>query len=159
YEFGELADGRAYYTAEFIEGHPLGEGTTLPVRDLCLAIAAVCRTLAYLHARGYVHNDIKPANILVGESPDGARLLDFGLAGLDRARSRTVAGTPGYIAPERLAGGTWDSRADLFSVGATLYRALAGRRLTEAERPADALAELKAGWRPLGEIRPDLPDG
>src|SRR5205823_2192532 len=98
-DFGTLDDGRRYYTAEYVEGTELGRGGPLEPRQACLTAAAVCRTLAYVHARGYVHNDIKPANILVGATPDSARLLDFGLSAVDRGRARLVAGTPGYIAP------------------------------------------------------------
>src|SRR6185295_12049638 len=89
---------------------------------------------------------------------DQAKLLDFGLAGLDRAASRTVVGTPGYIAPERLAGQAWTWRADLYSLGATIYRVLGGRRVSEATKPADALRELQVGWPPLAQLRPDLPE-
>src|SRR5262245_38533855 len=55
FEFGELPGGRAYYTAELVEGRELGRGPTPSAREACLVAAAVCRTLAYLHARGYVH--------------------------------------------------------------------------------------------------------
>jgi len=157
YEFGELGEGRAYYAAEYVDGEELGAGDPVPVGDSCVAVAAVCRALAYVHSRGYLHNDVKPANVRVGGAPESARLLDFGLAALARAGSRAVAGTPGYIAPERLAGLACDGRADLYSVGATLYRVLGGRRVVEAEDPAQALAELRRGWPRLDALRPDVP--
>src|SRR6185503_9126875 len=65
---------------------------------------------------------------------------------------------PGYIAPERLAGQAWNWRADLYSLGATIYRVLGGRRVSEATKPADALRELQVGWPPLAQLRPDLPE-
>ncbi|HEY1956389.1 MAG TPA: sigma 54-interacting transcriptional regulator [Polyangiaceae bacterium] len=157
YDFGELADGRAYYTCEFVEGSRLDQqGGTW--REVCRAMAAVCRALAYLHTRGYVHNDLKPANIVLADTPESAKLLDFGLASIDAAsRERVVYGTPGYLAPERLAGETWDARADLYAVGATLYRLLAARHVTEHESPGDALADLRAHAPDLAAERPDLP--
>jgi len=156
YEFGELGDGRAYYTAEYVEGEELGAGAARSWRETSVAMASVCRALAYVHARGYVHNDVKPANIRL-QSPETARLLDFGLAGVTREGSRVVSGTPGYIAPERLAGLGWDARADLYAVGATLYRVLGGRRVVQEEEPARALAELRAGAPSLSVLRPELP--
>jgi len=168
YEWGTLDDGRAFYTAEWVEGAAFGRGPPLLVRDVCLVAAAICRTLAYLHARGTVHNDVTPINILVSGAagtsgslgsgvPRRVCLLDFGLAGIDRASTGTVAGTPGFIAPERLAGRSWDGRADLYSLGATLYRVLGGRRVTDSHVPAKALQDLRAGARPLSALRPDLP--
>jgi serine/threonine protein kinase len=141
FDFGELPDGRAFYTAELVTGAALSPRPGADAADVVLAVAAVCRTLAYVHARGFLHNDVKPSNIVVGDVPDAARLLDFGLAALARESSRVVGGTPGYIAPERLAGADWDGRADLYAIGATLYRVLSGRRPTAEEDPTRALAD------------------
>lgn len=178
YEFGE-SGGRAFYTAEWVDGAELGAAEPTDLRSVCLAAASVCRALGYLHGRGYLHNDVKPANVVVPHARAAdAKLLDLGLAGAavagrrpggatpmrpasgpGRAAPGFVAGTPGFIAPERLRGGEVDGRADLFSLGATLYRVLAGRRVVTRERPTDALAQLAQGVPPLSAVRPDLPEG
>lgn len=91
---------------------------------------AVAAGLAAAHARGLVHRDVKPGNILL--STDGrVRLADFGLAqaadAVRMTRSGILTGTPGYMAPEQLEGAAPDARTDLFALGAVIYRMLTGR--------------------------------
>ena len=87
--------------------------------------AGVCRALAYLHARRIVHRDLKPTNVIVGEEPKEARLVD--LAFSTRAGKREpAAGSVGYMAPEALTGAA-EPRSDLFALGATMYELLSGR--------------------------------
>src|SRR5205823_5584034 len=78
--------------------------------------------LAAAHAQGIVHRDLKPANVmLAGDRPV---LMDFGLA--SATTEATLSGTPGYMAPEQLAGDDVDRRADLYALGCVLYEVLAG---------------------------------
>ncbi len=137
YEVGE--DGGTLFIAmELLEGEPLNKTLKrgpLSV-DQALPIAVdMLAALAAIHARGIVHRDLKPSNVFF--TAHGIKLLDFGLARPDLqttedsldslTRSGAVFGTPGYMAPEQIAGDPVDARADLFAVGAILFEVLAGR--------------------------------
>ncbi|WP_165072760.1 serine/threonine-protein kinase [Paludisphaera rhizosphaerae] len=118
--------------------------------------------LAAAHAQGIVHRDVKPANILLEDGVERVRLTDFGLARAvaDAAvtRSGVIAGTPHYMAPEQASGGSIDHRADLFSLGSTLYAAAAGRPPFRAETPLGVLRRVcDDPHRPLREVNPDVP--
>jgi eukaryotic-like serine/threonine-protein kinase len=105
--------------------------------------------LVAAHAAGMVHRDFKPANVLVGR--DGrARVGDFGLATLEGApgTSRTVAGTPAYMAPEQLDGDHLDARADQFGFGVALYECLYGARPFAGTTVAELRASIARGELP-----------
>ena len=138
YAAGTLDDERALYLLlELVEGVPLGAlvGPGRPVgpaRAVNLA-KQVASGLLVAHANGVLHRDLKPANILVvgaGTSAEQAKLIDFGIAkSLGRATgvSRSMLGTPGFMAPEQLASGEpLDQRVDLWQLGATLFTMLTG---------------------------------
>ncbi|HVO11092.1 MAG TPA: protein kinase [Vicinamibacteria bacterium] len=132
-----------YVVMELVEGETLERRLLrgrLPVRKAVEVAVQIGRGLAAAHARGILHNDLKPANVIL--TADGrVKILDFGLAGLragdGAARAPTggderstltqsLFGTPGYIAPERIAGAAADARSDVFALGAVLYEMLAG---------------------------------
>jgi serine/threonine protein kinase len=124
----------------------------------------VLDTLESFHEQGIVHRDLKPANIFV--TKDGVvKLLDFGVArmrdaGGDKTRAGTALGTPSFMAPEQAMGLTdnIDGRADVFSVGATLYAVLSGQRLHQGR--SDNEAFILAATQPapsLARIAPELP--
>ena len=136
YEIGEDA-GRVFIAMELLEGEPLAERLKrgpLSVTDTVSISLGMLSALTALHARGIVHRDLKPSNVFLTEH--GVKLLDFGLAQPELDGSMTVAavtrtgmvmGTPRYMAPEQITGGTIETRTDLFAAGATIFEMLAGR--------------------------------
>jgi TolB-like protein/tetratricopeptide (TPR) repeat protein len=127
YDVGHCASG-PYLVEEMLHGETLEQrlrGGPLPARDAVGIGLEVARGLAHAHGRGVLHRDLKPGNLLLTE--DGrVKLLDFGLAHLLGTRGLHGAGTPAYMAPEQLRGQAVDARADVFSLGATLFEMLAG---------------------------------
>ncbi|MBI4237468.1 MAG: protein kinase [Deltaproteobacteria bacterium] len=110
--------------------------------------------LSYLHGRGVLHLDIKPANILVADH--GVKLIDFGLATVTTPIDG--AGTPAYMAPERIRKENTDHRADLYAVGVLLYECLTGTNPFHAPQP-EAIRQKHLDWMPppLSQMRPDCP--
>ncbi len=155
YDVGE-EDGRAYLALELIEGRALRDLIGDPAASFATRLGwlvELAKALAAAHARGFIHRDVKPDNVLI--APDGrAKLLDFGIAkkvedGPASFRTRTgdIFGTPDYMAPEQWATADVDARADQFAWGLTAYEVLSRRALPERERPP-----------PLQTVAPDVPD-
>ncbi|MBI3450952.1 MAG: sigma 54-interacting transcriptional regulator [Acidobacteria bacterium] len=143
HDFAVDASGRPFFTMDYLEGPSLESllvgcrGARHADRELIVARYAgrILSALSYIHARGVVHGDIKPSNILFARKPRGAppaldlRLVDFGLSfAVDSIASATARGTPRYMAPEVLRGGPPDTQSDLFSLGAVLRACLDTRR-------------------------------
>ena len=163
-----------YISMELIEGTTLREtlASPPPLRRTIDLLAEVAEGLAKAHAAGIIHRDLKPDNILV--SRDGyAKIVDFGLAklidttwnpiGADSPTLRALTahgellGTPGYMAPEQVAGKTLDGRADIFSFGCILYEAIGGERAFEAESFVDTLYKIvHEDPAPLVDADPEL---
>jgi len=148
-----------YISMELIDGQTLREAlaATPPLRERIELLAQVADGLAKAHGANILHRDLKPDNILV--SRDGyAKIVDFGLAklidsawnpiGADSPTLRALTahgellGTPGYMAPEQIAGKPLDGRADIFAFGCILYEAIAGVRAFEAESFVDTLYKI-----------------
>jgi serine/threonine protein kinase len=131
-------DGVPYLVMEFAEGHDIGRLVAqlgpLPVADACEIARQTAQGLIYIHERGLVHRDLKPSNLIL--TSDGqVKILDLGLALLAEDRSRDsgltdshdTLGTVEYIAPEQITNCHYvDRRVDIYSLGCTLYRLLAG---------------------------------
>ena len=171
HEAGEH-DGRLFIAMRYVVGTDLGavlehEGALDPERATEL-IRQVAAALDAAHARGLIHRDVKPANVLI-EVRDGrehAFLSDFGLtrvvgstAGGLTATGQFV-GTLDYIAPEQVMGGPVDARVDVYSLGCVLYTVLAGRVPFERDTEvAKIFAHVNARPPPLSEYTPQLPPG
>ena len=162
-------DGAPFLVMELLEGEtlsaiarqskePLDVATVLRVADEVLDV------LAAAHATGIIHRDIKPDNLLMTKE-GRVKVLDFGIARLREGLSRdvkthtgTTLGTVAYMAPEQAKGGEIDARADIYAMGATMFRLLAGRRVHEADTEAERLAKLMSGTaEPLGTVAPRVP--
>jgi hypothetical protein len=154
-----------YIAYEYVRGATMREllrGGKLSDADSVEVCAQVLDALAHAHARGIVHRDVKPSNVLLEETPEvSARLLDFGLAQFDDADTLTaigdVPGTLAYISPERLSGGDATAESDVWAVGVMLWEALAGKHPFWGVPLPQVGAAIEAGAAPLGQERADLP--
>ena len=125
--------GDRYIAQEYVDGanlaHVLVTVGRFEPRIAMLVALEVSRGLEEIHARGIVHRDVKPSNILLGRSGE-AKIADFGIAFDARApaltRSGHTVGTPIYMSPEQLVGDRVDPRSDVFALGVVLYEMLAG---------------------------------
>jgi len=137
-------------------------GKVITVRDLFPILTPVVDTLEIAHGAGILHRDLKPGNIFILDTGE-VRLLDFGFAKFMRMRPVTqagmVAGSPSYIAPEIWAGATeLDQRIDVYSLGAVIFRALAGKPPFMSDDLSQVLAMATTAPRPrLTLLRADLP--
>jgi Tol biopolymer transport system component len=165
YDSGD-ADGALYYVMPYEPGlslrQRLARDGPLDAAESVVMLRDVCDALAYAHARGIVHSDIKPDNVLV--SGRHALLTDFGIArtataARDGAGVGVVAlGTPAYMAPEQISGGTVDHRTDIYALGVLGYELLAGRTPFTAEtREATLQAHLNETPPPLVGRTPEIP--
>ena len=168
---GITADGLPYFTMPFVEGESLRarlQRGPLPLDEALRILRDVAEALEHAHARGIVHRDIKPENILL--SGRNAVVADFGIAKAVSA-ARTMApnatltsagmalGTPGYMAPEQVAGEPTDARSDLYAWGVVAYELLAGGHPFAHRTSAQQLmaAQIAEAPRPLDDVRPGLP--
>ena len=190
YDLGRDEQGALYFTMKRIRGvtleeaiHPTSEATRHSQRRLLNAFVSVCLAVEFAHARGVLHRDLKPGNIMLGEFGE-VNVLDWGIAKIlgapvegaeapksapvvdvDRPNSgRTVAGslvgTPGYMSPEQASGevDTIDVRSDVYSLGAILFEIVAGEQLHQGSSVTAILASTIRGpenCRPSSR-RPDV---
>lgn len=168
YDVGRDED-RRYIVTEYVNGADLGTIIGCGVVRLGWAVhiaRQVVDALEYAHQQGVIHRDIKPSNILVDGKTDQAKLTDFGLAKPkeEAAAAQTLtgpnafAGTPAYMAPEQFGSAkVSDARADIFSLGATLYDLFTGRPPPNVvERFAGGVGSATKLVAPR-ELRPDIP--
>jgi serine/threonine-protein kinase len=150
------AEGRLYLAMRCVEGTDLRaqlrkEGALAPHRALAI-VSQIAHALDAAHAKGLVHRDVKPSNVLLDET-EHVYLADFGLtrrlSDPDALRGDTLSlGTPAYLAPEQIEGGPVDGRADVYSLGCLLYECLTG------EPPFAAGSRLAVAWAHLEQEPP-----
>lgn len=158
--------GQFYIVSEFVDGdtlHERNQTDPLSVMDALKVGEEIADGLAALHEQRIVHRDLKPANVMLCREDGLVKVLDFGLAKfLDDSTGLTQVGfwlgTPGYAAPEQIKGGDVDHRADLFALGAILYRIVVGTRAFDGpDDSAVVQATLKANIKPPAEVREGVP--
>jgi serine/threonine protein kinase len=168
YAFGE-SEGQAYFVMEYVEGETLAARlkrvARLAVADALRIGRETAQALAAAWARGVVHRDVKPANILL-DRDDQVKVADFGLARIaaasdaDQTGSGVVVGTPHYVSPEQARGEPTDFRSDVYSLGVVLYEMLGGQKPFTGQSPVEVMArQISEPLPPLRERRPDVPGG
>ena len=167
YELGS-EHGCALLVSELVDGATLAElaeSGDLADRDVAGFGADICAALTHAHARGVIHRDVKPHNVIVQvDSGAGrrAKLMDFGIASLAGAPALTatgeVVGTLAYMAPEQADGEVADEAADVYSLALTLYECWAGINPVARPTPVETAREIGNPLPGLREYRPDLPE-
>jgi serine/threonine-protein kinase len=171
YDLGDLPDGDRYMIMEFLEGETLGARLKarqrLTPQEIAGIAIQVLDGLAAIHEADIVHRDLKPANIFL--TRDTVKILDFGICkvvrGANKARGELstavghLLGTLAYMCPEMIehGSGELDGRADIYSVGIVLYRAVSGRVPFKSNNLLDLLRQMREGRAsPIRELVPDL---
>ncbi len=170
-DMGRTDDGGAYLVMEQLQGETLDD---ILAREGPLSVERAVRihlqlldALTAAHEAGVLHRDVKPSNVFVSTLADGTelvKLLDFGLAYLmEEAQSKRLTatgiamGTPAYMSPERITGDSLDHRADIYSVGVSLFRSLTGELPFHADTPIALRGRILLVEAPmLSDTRPDL---
>jgi eukaryotic-like serine/threonine-protein kinase len=174
-DVGSTQDNYHYFVMEFVEGKtlydimatpPHGDGKSFTEKEALDITGQIAEALAHAHLRGLVHRDVKPKNILL--TPQGvAKLTDLGLARAtdDKAAAESEAGkaygTPYYISPEQIRGEVdIDFRADIYSLGATLYHLVTGRPPFDGDTPSAVMHKhLKSALTPADHLNTSLSQG
>jgi serine/threonine protein kinase/tetratricopeptide (TPR) repeat protein len=158
----------SFIAMEFVEGQNLKEvlsqGRALSFEQIGDIISQVAEALDFAHAKGIVHRDVKPANIILLEG-NRAKITDFGIAKIASGAANLTStgqflGTPNYMAPEQIKGAPVDGRTDIFALGICLYECLTRRK----PFGGDSLTSISykivhEPFPPLHEINPQIPEG
>jgi hypothetical protein len=165
HDFG-TQDGYTYIVMPFVETGTLASllvGDPLPLKQIRKILSQVGDALAYAHARGLVHRDVKPTNILIDEIGN-CLLTDFGIAKIVEKTTKftqtgAILGTPAYMSPEQIKGEKLDGRSDIYSLGIILYEMATGRPPFKAETPpAIFVKHLHDPLPPPRSLNPSLPE-
>jgi serine/threonine protein kinase len=159
FDLGYHTDGSPYIAMELLDGedlqHSLRQGAPLSLGRKVEIVLQVLEGLGRAHAAGIVHRDIKPANVFL--TRDGnVKIMDFGVAFTKSSGTSigVAVGTPDYMSPEQVSGGSVDERSDLFSVGAMLLELVSGRRPFHGESLVSILYKIAHE-----EPKIELPEG
>jgi serine/threonine-protein kinase len=163
HDLGE-AEGLLFLSMEYVNGQSLSDlltrHGTLSVAQARDVAAQICDGLSAAHQSGVIHRDLKPGNVLLDEHQK-VKIIDFGLARLTHLEGMTttgmIVGTPEYMAPEQIRGGSVDARTDVYALGALLYHALCGRPPFTGDNPiAVSLSHTQDPVPPPTTLRPEL---
>ncbi len=133
HDYGQ-EDGKSFIVLELVEGTTLAKAIPLSIERALEVASELLSALSYAHGKGVVHRDVKPQNVLLDR--DGrVKVTDFGIARIVHGTetdwrvtaSNVAVGTPGYLAPEALAGAPPDPRRDIYAVGVVLYEMVTGK--------------------------------
>src|SRR4051812_43271989 len=144
------AEGIPYFVMSFVRGETLGERLRArgPVSPTLLTriLHDVSLALGYAHARGVIHRDVKPDNIMVEEGSERSLVTDFGIARLDTDRETNEAamGTRQFVSPEQAIGAPVDGRSDIYSLGVVAFLAASGRFPVNEEKPEEPVPSIGA---------------
>jgi serine/threonine protein kinase len=158
----------SFIAMEFVEGQNLKEvlsqGRALSFEQIADIVAQVAEALDFAHAKGIVHRDVKPANIILIEG-NRAKITDFGIAKIASGQANLTStgqflGTPNYMAPEQIKGAPVDGRTDIFALGICLYECLTRRKPFGGDSLTSISYKIVHEPFPsLHEINPQIPDG
>lgn len=143
-DFGELPDGRPFYTMELLEPVSLYDelrAGPMPIERALPILRQCCKALAAIHERSMAHRDVKPQNVLIQREDgrtDAVRIVDFGIAARFSSQPR-IAGTAMYMAPEQIRGIGFDGRLDVYALGCVAYELLTGAPPFEGVSAADVV--------------------
>jgi serine/threonine-protein kinase len=174
-DFGTTDEGTPYIVMEYLQGESLAQRLrrtpSLGARELVRIVAESLRGLDAVHEAGVVHRDVKPENIMLVREAGSVvpKLVDFGISRAERANGPhggappnltwpgTVCGTPSYMSPEQVAGGSIDRRSDIYSTGVILYEALVGIAPFSCPDLTTRLRSIADGGAPpVVALRPEL---
>lgn len=153
-----------FFVMTYVSGETLGQrlrrSGPLPVDQGARILQEVAWALGHAHARGIIHRDVKPDNVLLEQGSDRALVVDFGIGRLAAGSEHEseLLGTPQYMSPEQATGMQADARSDIYALGATAYAVLTGRPPFAVGNAAQVLARhISDTPAPLIESRPGVP--
>ena len=160
HDVGQLADGRVFYAMKLVRGETLSKAAALlPHSERMRVFLRLCEAVAFVHAHGVMHGDLKPENVMIGAFGE-VLVMDWGVArSIDEDLGGVIAGTKGFMAPEQERGEKVDARSDVYALGRILQTLAEGeripRRLASMIRKATN-ADRQARYRDAAELRDDV---
>jgi eukaryotic-like serine/threonine-protein kinase len=159
------AGGFGFFAMAFVDGETLGqrirERGPLPAAEATRVLRETAWALAYAHAQGIVHRDVKPDNILLERGTNRVLVTDFGIAHVREAtasEAREVVGTAEFMSPEQASGEPLDGRSDIYALGCVGYYVLSGRLPFRGDTPGAVLArQIAEPAAPLTSVAPTVP--
>lgn len=158
--------GMLFLSMEYVDGESIADrikrAGPMAFADARHIAVQLCDAVEAAHGAGVIHRDLKPANVILAHAGP-LKVIDFGVAKLAQLEGMTatnlILGTPEYMAPEQIRGGTVDARTDLYALGMILHEALIGRTPFKGSSPiAVGFAACTEAVPPLRSARADVPD-